>query len=1029
MNYQKLNNITGWAVFAISLLVYILTLEPTAGFWDCGEFIAVARHLQTPHPPGAPVFSLLGRMFSLFSGDGWGGFSYSTDAAYWINMMSAVSGAFTVLFLFWSVTMLGRKLMKLKGEGSLPEQIVVLGAGVVAALTCTFCDSIWYSAVETEVYAISLFFTSFVFWAMLKRETKPKGAEQDRWMILIAYMIGLSIGVHLLNLVTIPALALIFYFGKYKATWQGGLITLIVSAFILLLILSGLPGLTSIAFAFDKLFANSFGLGFNTGAIVFFILIITSLVVGIKYSIKHSKRLLNVVLLSSTFILIGFLSYSVLVIRSQQNPTIDENNPEDLVNFISYLKREQYGDRPLFNGPSFNTEWKQEYGYVDGTPRYLKDTINNEYVNYHTSSSRAYPSEVTTFLPRMYNPEHRGIYTDLLNKYNDGYWDGGEISFIDNVKYMFDRQMGRMYWRYFLWNFVGRERQEQYASSLSINAPSNEELPELLRHASRNNFYAIPLILGLIGLMFQLFKDQDNFFVTLILFLFTGLAIIFYLNAPPVEPRERDYAYSGSYLAFSIWIGLSVIALYEMFNKVIKNKMATASTALIICLVAPSLMGAIGWDDHDRSRRTFSVGSAKNLLNSCAPNAILFTAGDNDTFPLWYVQEVEGFRTDVRVCNLSLLNTDWYIDQMRRKAHLSEPLPITIPHDDYIQGRLDYLPFSINSSKNQTRKYYRKDPEGGQPKYVQERDPGYPLDKFIAQVRTKSPQVMENFGTELMATKIARKFRIPLDSAEITNLDFIPSEYKKNIESNLVFDNKEGYMMKKDLIMLDIINSIAKDGWKRPIYFSTTAGLPGGDNFQGIKNYLQQEALAYRMIPVNAGAVMNEELTFKILTEEFDYGNLIDTTISYTEDYTRMVAGTQRVYLGLANNYIQSGNKAKARELMDFYNSKISNKNFPWSRESATYLDVVYSAYGVEEGDKEFDRMSKLHFDVIKYYVTSGDNSSHKRNHLITSYYSLSRFHSVLAKHKRETLASQLGKRLEYIDENASWIGQMLYGR
>lgn len=1026
MNYQKLNNITGWAVFAISLFVYSSTVEATASFWDCGEFIAVARHLQTPHPPGAPIFSLLGRMFSLFSGDGWTGFSYSTDAAFWVNMMSVVSGAFTVLFLFWSVTMLGRKLLKVEGEGSFPDQLAILGAGFVAALACTFCDSIWFSAVEAEVYAISLFFTSFVFWAMLKRETKPEGAEQDRWMILIAYMVGLSIGVHLLNLVTIPALALIFYFGRYKATWKGGLFTIGVSAIILLIILSGLPGLTSIAFWFDKLFTNSFGAPFNTGAIFFFLSIVAGLVFGIKYSIDNEIRLLNVSLLCSSFVLIGFLSYSVIVIRSQQNPTIDENNPEDLVNFISYLKREQYGDRPLFNGPQFNTA-DQATGYIDGTKRYIKDTVNNEYVNYHTSQVREYPEEAKSFLPRMYNPDHKDIYVGLLNQYNDGYWKGGKVSFIDNMKYMLDRQMGRMYFRYFLWNFVGRERQEQYASSLYPTDASNEELPELIRHAARNNFFAIPLIIGLIGMFFQYYKDQENFFVVLTLFLFTGLAIIVYLNAPPLEPRERDYAYSGSYMAFSIWIGLAVISLYQLLNTVISNKMATLSLSLIACLIAPSLMGAVGWDDHDRHKRTFSVGSAKNLLNSCAQNAVLFTAGDNDTFPLWYVQEVEGFRTDVRVCNLSLLNTDWYIDQMKRKAQLSEPLPITIAHDDYIQGRMDYLPFSLGSRKNQARKYYEKGAEGEKPKYISAKDPGYPLDKFITSVRTKSPSIMENFGSDLMPTKIARKFRIPLDSAEIANLDFVPKKFKKNISSSLVFDNKAGYMMKKDLIMLDIINSIAKTGWKRPIYFSTTAGLPGGDNFQGIKANLQQEALAYRLLPVNAGAVMNQEITFRMLTEDFDYGNLIDETITYTDDYDRMVAGTQRVFLALANSYIQSGNKAKAKELMDFYNTKISNKNFPWSRESAGYLDVIYGAYGTEEGDKEFERISKLQLDVITYYVTSGDDSDHRQNHLITSYYSLSRTQQVLQQYKRTDLLDKLSNKMSYIDKNAPWIRQMLY--
>lgn len=1014
MNYQRTNNLIGWTVFGLSLLVYVLTLEPTASFWDCGEFIAVARHLQTPHPPGAPIFSLLGRVFSLMSGEGWSGFSFSEDAAYWINMVSAVSGAFTSLFLFWSITMFSRKILKnskeksgeltLDNEGkveySIADKIAIFGAGFVGAMACTFCDSIWFSSVEAEVYAISLFFTSFVVWAMLRRSFLTEQIEKDRWMILIAYMVGLSIGVHLLNLVAIPALALIVYYENNKATLKGTIITIVISAVILMSILSGLPGLTSIAFWFDRVF-NSLGLPFNFGAYFFLAALIGGLVYGIMYSIQNNKRILNVALLSTSFILIGFFSYFIIVIRSQQDPTIDENNPDDLVNFISYLNREQYGDRPLFFGPQYNIDlqesWKKHfdtYGH-NGEQNYMKKygavkykKEDGSYVAYDTAESYVYPSEAESFLPRMYSGDqgHVQQYTSLLSQYNNDYYpmeysNGERISFTDNIHYFFDRQLGRMYFRYFLWNFAGRERQEQYANWMMPQDLANEDLPAIIRHPARNNFYLIPLIIGFIGLIYQLYKDQNNFIVVITLFLFTGVAIIFYLNAPPTEPRERDYAYAGSYFAFCIWIGLAVMALYDFLGKALKHKLGAASVSLAVCIIAPSIMGAVGWDDHDRSRRYFSVDSAKNLLNSCEKNAILFTAGDNDTFPLWYVQEVEGFRTDVRVCNLSLLNTDWYAEQMTRQAHESAPLPISFAPSAYIQGSLDYLPFNINSRKNLTKLYYEK--AGEQSRYNPMKDPGFSLDRYISLVRELSPKVMDSYDDKnFMPFKIARKFTIPVDSAKTAQLAWIPKELKSRVVNEMSFDNGEGALYKKDIIMLDIINSVAKSGWDRPIYFSTTAGSPGGDNFQGIKEYLQQEALAFRLIPAVNYGQMNQELTHKILKEDFSYRGLTDKSICYTDDYERMVYGTQAVYIQLAMSYIGTNQKDKAKDLFTIYHKNISEEVFPWNSLSPSYLSVYYDIYGDEAGDKEYNKISKIYFDVIKHYITTGDHSEHREEHI-----------------------------------------------
>jgi len=989
MNYKKINNLTGWGIFAVAMYVYWATAERTASFWDCGEFIAVARYLQTPHPPGAPIFSLLGRLFSLLGGDGIlepGVAEGSTTAAFWVNMMSAVSGAFTVLFLFWSVTIIAKKLLNVDGEPSKAETLVIMGAGIVAGLACTFCDSIWFSAVEAEVYAISLFFTSFVFWAMLKWDENANDPQSDRWLMLVAYGVGLSIGVHLLNLVTIPAMGLIFYFRKYKPDWVKASVAVLISGIILFVILSSLPWISDLAFGFDRIFVGM-GLPFNVGAYILLTLLVGALVFGVYKSIINNNRVLNVSLLSGIFILIGFMSYGVIIIRSGQNPPIDENNPENLVNFISYLKREQYGDRPLFNGPQFNMA--SDYTIEPGKKRYKKD--KNGYRMYHQESKVVYPAKAKSFLPRMYSTDQRHLreYRQLLKNYLDDdrqvrkILAGKEkISFWTNMQYMFDRQLGRMYLRYFKWNFIGRARQKQYAESLTPFATANEDLPKLLQHPSRNNFFAIPFIIGLIGLLFQFSKDYKNFSVVAMLFFFTGIAIIIYLNAPPIEPRERDYAYAGSYFAFTIWMGLGVVALYSMINKVLSNKMASAAIGLAVCMVAPTIMGAVGWDDHDRSRRYFSVDGAKNLLESCAPNAILFTAGDNDTFPLWYVQEVEGFRNDVRVCNLSLLGTDWYIESMKRKAHNSEALPISFEHKDFIQGKNDYLRYYPQYDLNKNA--YQLEPEV---KYLSQKDPGYLLDKFISDVKAKNANASIQNGRQKLEAKRVRKFIVPLDATKIAQQDFIPEKYKNRIPERMVFDNGNRGITKSDLMMLDMINQNAKNGWKRPIYFSTTIGNPGGNNFQGIKKYLQLEGLAYRLVPFVGNGEINEEIMVTNMTEKFSYRGLNDNTICYTDDYERMVLGLKGQFLQLASHFNYKGDKKKAQEILEFYDANISEEVFPWTVYGPSYLNVVYTSYGVEKGNQEAEKLFMQNLDVLKFYAEhlTGNDAEHLADYSSTS--------------------------------------------
>ncbi|MCU0340020.1 MAG: DUF2723 domain-containing protein, partial [Spirosomaceae bacterium] len=680
--FNRLNNIVGWVAFAAALVTYTLTVERTASFWDCGEFIACSYKLQVPHPPGAPFFLLLGRLFSMLAlGD-------VTQVAYWVNMLSVLSSAFTILFMFWSITLLARKIVgKADEDLSTGDTIAVIGAGLVGALAYTWSDSFWFSAVEAEVYGLSSFFTAIVIWAVLQWERIEDEAAANRWLIFTFYLVGLSIGVHLLNLVTLPALALVYYFKKYKNTsWLGAAAAFGVGLVILAIINSGvIVLLPSMAGKFEIFFVNTLGMPFSSGIFFFLIAFVGALVWGIRYTAQKEKVLWNVALLSFTVVLIGYASYFVVLVRSNFNPPINENDPSDVISYVSYLKREQYGSRPLLYGPVFTA---RPIDSERGEPIYRK--ANGKYVVADYRPEYVYEKGQQMLFPRVHSGQgnHPQLYRDKLNLA-----EGQKPSMGDNLKFYFSHQMGHMYWRYFLWNFVGRESDEEGAGSLRP-WDSNENLPEVLaKNKGRDNFYMIPFLLGLLGIVAQAMRRPKDFLVTALLFVMMGIALVTYLNSPPVEPRERDYIYVGSFYIFAFWVGLGVMFVYDAFSKFLGNASARAGVATVLGLAAPVIMVTKGWDNHNRANRYHSVDFAKNLLNSCAPNAILFTGGDNDTFPLWYVQEVEGFRTDVRVCNLSLLGTDWYISQMKRKTYESDPLPISLDYENFAAGKNDIVPF------------------------------------------------------------------------------------------------------------------------------------------------------------------------------------------------------------------------------------------------------------------------------------------------------------------------------------------------
>ncbi|MDB5263562.1 MAG: glycosyltransferase, partial [Adhaeribacter sp.] len=811
-NYNKINNIVGWIVFLIAVTVYGITLEPTASFWDAGEFIACSYKLLVPHPPGAPFYLLVGRIFSMFAGDN------VLLVAPLINFLSGLVSAFTVLFLFWAITIMARKLVvKDLAAPTVGQTLLIMGSGAVGALAFTFSDSFWFSAVEAEVYGMSAFFSAFVFWAMLKWEGKASEVASDKWLILIAYMVGLSIGVHLLNLLAIPALAFIYYFRKApKTTRKGAIITFLFSTLVIVIILWGIiPGLPSLAGSFEVFFINNIGLPFGSGIFIFLALFIGLIVYGFRYSFRHNKRYLNTALLCLVFILIGYSSYMIIPIRSAYDPPIDENDPENIVSFVSYLKREQYGDRPLLFGPQFTAEVIDQ---EQGDPRYIKGKDKYEIVDYKVEP--VYDPKDMSLLPRIYSnqPMHIQEYKKWVS-----IEEGRKPTMGENLSFLMKYQLGHMYWRYFLWNFVGRDSDVQNAGVL-WPAESNQGLPERVAESrARNNFYMLPLLLGMAGLIFQLRRNQRDAFVVGLIFLFTGLAIALYLNQPPVEPRERDYTFAGSFFAFSIWIGLGVLAVADLLQRIIKSEVARAAVVTLLCLSVPIIMMAQGWDDHDRSDRYNSVDSAKNLLSSLAPNAIIFTNGDNDTFPLWYAQEVEGFRTDVRVAVLSYLNTDWYIDQMKRRAYKSQPLPISLEIENYRQGTNDYLPF-----------VERPEVKGGidLKRYI-----GLVKENHeVLQVAAQNAKPFLSFPTKI--------FTLDVDKAAVIRHQAVPQDRQGQILDQLSWNVGKSAIEKKHLVILDIL---ATNNWERPVYFSTTTSSA---DYLNLQPYFQLEGLAYRIVPV-----------------------------------------------------------------------------------------------------------------------------------------------------------------------------------
>ncbi len=707
-DFKTVDRIAGWGVFIVATISYLLTIEPTASYWDCGEFICTAFRQEVGHPPGAPLFMILGRFFSLFA------FDDVEKVAVMINSMSAIASGLTILFLYWTITHIGRRIVCGSGAAngmSSYQLISVIGSGVVGALAFAYTDTFWFSAVEGEVYAMSSLFTAVVFWCILKWEDEADSKYANRWLVLICYLMGLSIGVHLLNLLVIPAIVFVYYFRKYQTTTKGVVCAFLLSCAILGGILYGIiPGVVKVASVFELMFTNGMGLPYNTGTIIYVILGVGALVYGLYYSYTRRKAVLNTVLLGVSVILIGYSSFAMIVIRSAANPPMDENNPNNVFALQSYLNREQYGDRPLIWGEYFNS---QVVDYNQTSPTYIQRNGRYEIVDYKTE--RVYAPGSTTLFPRMYSiePQHINGYMKWAGLQNKEM----KPSFLQNMKFFFKYQVGYMYLRYFLWNFAGRQNDLQGHDGSVMNGNwisgfqwlddarlGNQSLmSDTMRNNKGNNkYYFLPLLLGILGMVYQLMAGKTGkqyFWVVFMFFFLTGVAIVMYLNQTPYQPRERDYAYAGSFYAFGIYIGFGLAWLMSIIEKHLgQNKMAASGAVALCMLGGPVILAAQNWDDHDRSGRYTARDFAKNYLESCEPNAILFTNGDNDTFPLWYAQEVEGIRTDVRVVNLAYINADWYVNQMRQKAYLSDPLPISIGPDKIVPGSRDIVYIQENPS-------------------------------------------------------------------------------------------------------------------------------------------------------------------------------------------------------------------------------------------------------------------------------------------------------------------------------------------
>ncbi len=1049
-HYNLVNNVAGWVAFLIAAITYCLTIEPTASFWDCPEFITTGYKLEVGHPPGAPFFMLTANIFSQFTSD-------PSQVARMVNTMSALMSAACILFLFWSITHLVRKLVCPDTSNmKLGQLITIIGSGMVGALAYTWSDTFWFSAVEGEVYAYSSLFTALVFWLILKWEDVANQPHSDRWLILIAYLTGLSIGVHLLNLLCIPAIVLVYYYKKNpNANIKGSILALLISMVIVGAVLYGIvPGVVKVGGWFELFFVNTLSMPFNTGLIIYIIFLAASIIWGVyeSYQQKSKKRMnlsfiltiallgipfyghgassiiigivvlavlalylfgkiikkyqisartLNTSLLAIMMIMVGYSSYALIVIRSTANTPMDQNSPEDIFTLGEYLGREQYGSRPLFYGQTYASKPALKevdggcvYDVVQGAPVYQRkekaskdEKDSYEIVRYKTD----YKYAQNMLFPRMYSDAHASAYESWL-----GGVEGTQVPYdqcgqmmmvkvptqLDNIKFFFIYQVNYMYWRYFMWNFVGRQNDIQAQGEVehgnwitgipfidNMLVGDQSLLPtDLKTNKGHNVFFALPLILGLIGLFWQAYRGEkgiQQFWVVFFLFFMTGLAIVLYLNQTPQQPRERDYAYAGSFYAFAIWIGMGVAGIADILNKKLSEK-PSAIIATVLGLCVPIQMVSQTWDDHDRSGRYTARDFGQNYLNTLQEegNPIIFTNGDNDTFPLWYNQETEGKRTDVRVCNLSYLQTDWYIDQMKRPAYDSPAVPINWSRLEYVQGHNEAVPVQPEVMKS-IENFYKQNPEEAAKEFG---DNPYEL-KNILKYWVRSPKE----GLQLIPTD---SIVIKIDKEAVKRSGMmIPDSLKGNIPEYMKISLKgKRALYKSELMMLEML---ANTNWERPIYMAITVG---SENHINLDDNFMQEGLAYRITPFNTTALdakIDTEKMYDNLMHKFKFGGIDNPNVYLDETVLRMAQTHRRMFIQLATQLIKEGKNDKALKALDYSLKVIPTSTVPhdYIMSSSKEMAEDYIALGQKEkAESILNDMGNKAVEYITWYL-SFDNS------------------------------------------------------
>jgi hypothetical protein len=1002
--FRTLDVSFGWLAFLIAMIVYSMTVAPSLSFWDCGEFISASYKLEVGHPPGAPLYLLFGRLFAMFAPD-------VTQVAFMVNMLSVMASAFTILFLYWTIAYFAKRMIAPDGNYSVSQTVAIIAASLIGAIAFTFSDTFWFSAVEAEVYALSSFFTAIVFWAMLKWSEQKDDVIGLRWILLICLLVGMSIGVHLLNLLALPAIVMIYYYRKFPVTKLGVVIALAVSMLIIAIVMWGIiPGTVIVASKFELFTVNTLGLSYNSGLLLWafatilvlaagiyvtgyvknkiinyivpslglilisvpfigsntllHIIFLAGMIWGIVYLSNKRKDLLNFVMLAFTMIMIGYSCYATIVIRSNVNPPMDQNNPEDVFNLLYYLNREQYGSNPLLHGQYYNA---RVVDYLEGDPIYVQRDGKYEIVGHR--QNYVYEEEHTTLFPRMYSsdPQHIEVYQS---------WGGirptqKAPSFSNNIKFFVNYQFVWMYWRYFMWNFSGRQNDFQGHGNIIhgnwisgipfIDNPrlgDQSKLPDYLKNNKANNkYYMLPLLLGLLGLGYHLFKRIKDWTVTMLLFLLTGFAIIVFLNQTPFQPRERDYAYVGSFYAFAIWIGLGVIGLYELIRKYIPG-IAAAGIAGLICLPVPIMMASENWDDHDRTNRYIARDFAHNYLASCSPNSILFTYGDNDTFPVWYAQNVEGIGLDVKVACLPYFASDWYVDQMKQATYEADPMPLTFERRLYEPSIRDVLYRDVKIQLDKSSGAYQIVPESSEHISVDS------LMNFIAHADKKPLEIISNsVGYYYHKNNVFLR----IDSATVVNNGLVKSQDANLIEDVIVWSLDRDYLVKNEMMTLDMLRT---NNWERPVHFTSI----GSQNTLGLDSYMQNEGATFKLVPIKSTAQgrIDTEILYDNYMNKFKWGNMNDPEIYLDETIRRTirVVRVRQNFQRLAQELIAEGDVVRAKEVMER-----AEELMPTNLHTPNLFDIEFATpwYQIEEferGDRFLEDVANVCIQELDFFYS-----------------------------------------------------------